>query len=100
MRQLNQRNQNNKVGISDDVKIWNARHPIDLWWRRKYNIPFGCKKHLKANFYDMAFDYLEQRYLELEELKKQLKKQNPLGIQESIPMSKEEIDEEFENLDV
>ncbi len=45
--------------IRRQVYEWNAKFPVDLWWREKHGIPFGSKRHRNANFIDMLFEYVE-----------------------------------------
>ena len=33
--------------------------PIDYWWRKKYNVPFGSRQHREQNFIDMLIEYQE-----------------------------------------
>lgn len=50
--------------LRDEIIIWNADFPIDRWWRKKYNIPFGSKTHMEANFLDQVFEYEEDKMFE------------------------------------
>ena len=51
--------------IKDDIKNfildWNS-FPLDLWWRRKYKIPFGSQAHREMNFIDMSIEYQEELF--------------------------------------
>src|ERR1043165_3978184 len=42
---------------------WNKLYPWDLWWRKKYNIPFGSPQHKVMSFLDMIIEYHEDYYL-------------------------------------
>lgn len=37
-------------------------YPFDHWWRKKYNVPFGSKKHKDACFIDMVIEFKEDLY--------------------------------------
>lgn len=55
--------------IKEYIRWWNVIFPIDRWWREKYRIPFGSKKHLESSFVDMLLEYyedLEYRRIRLE----------------------------------
>lgn len=97
---------------NQDIRLfilqWNKQYPIDFWWRKKYNVPFGSKKHLEMNHLDMLIDYEEEKLFEeiREQHKRQaeIKENEELGLKslskDIVPMSSKEIDEEFENLDL
>lgn len=40
---------------------WNLTFPLDIWWRRKYKIPLFSEKHLDANQFDIALEYIEEK---------------------------------------
>lgn len=42
---------------------WNAKFPIDLWWRKKYKVAFGSKEHLRASIPNQLHDYLEDKLI-------------------------------------
>ena len=54
---------NLKSNVKDFVIDWNNKFPIDFWWRKKYNIPFGSKAHREANFIDMLIEFEEQKMM-------------------------------------
>lgn len=100
-----------KSSIKDDVNrfIFNWHEfPFDYWWRKKYNIPFGSQAHREMNFIDMYIEHQEELLLkevsinyseeheEIEDME--------LGIhndkREVVKLSKEEIDDDYENLDL
>lgn len=98
------------MSLKADLKAflidWNNKYPIDFWWRKKYNIPFGSEAHLKANFLDMYADFLEEKMMN-EFIKKDDKKAdeefdlaNPGAVKKVIKMSSEEIDNEFDNINL
>ena len=41
------------------ISVWNTKFPIDYWWRKKHNIPFGSKKHNEMSLIDMRLEYEE-----------------------------------------
>ena len=57
-----------KLPSSKDLKSfivsWNIRFKNDRIWRKKYNIPFGSEKHLKANQIDIYLDIIEDELFE------------------------------------
>lgn len=42
---------------------WDSEFSIDLWWRRKYNVPFNSLKHRESSFIDMYFEYREEKLI-------------------------------------
>ena len=90
---------------------WNTKFPVDYWWRKQYNVPFGSEQHRSMTFLDMAFEYLEYvefRIIEIQqklEFKRQADIKNNIFSQvvpgaEAAHMTKKEIDEAYENLDL
>lgn len=80
---------------------------FDYWWRKKYNIPFGSKAHREMSFIDMFTEYQEEillKELREEYLREQEAEENKaLNIssdKEVVKLSKKEIDEDYENLDL
>ena len=75
-------NKNLKERTDDFLFRWH-KFPIDYWWRKKYKVAF--------------IEYKEE--VNMLKLKKQLEKdeeQNP----NAVPVSQEEIDDDYENLDL
>lgn len=78
----------------------------DYWWRKKYNVPFGSLQHRKMFLQDMLLEYLEEieiLKIELSEKQKQLKEENNLlgfSNDKTEKMTKKEVDELFDNLDL
>ena len=94
-----------KREVEDFVFDWNS-FPIDYWWRKKYNVPFGSKKHREMSFIDMVIEWKEEHIMrsifekkdkdEDEEENKML-----LGTgKEVVKPTAKEIDEDYENLDL
>lgn len=87
------------------VLQWNNRFPLDSWWRRKYNIPFGSKEHFETDLFKMRFDYEEERMFRLKAVARIMK----LGLSEVLEILDEKIanaahstinDTEFEEIDL
>ena len=83
--------------------------PFDYWWRKKYKIPFGSQAHREMNFIDMYIEYREEFLLNkaIEEHDKAVsdREDEELGLKDGsskrvIKMTKQEIDDDFENLDL
>lgn len=99
-----------KNRISAFIIEW-TKFPIDIWWRKKYNVPFGSKSHREMNFIDMAIDYQETLYWnkavneipiskELQDEEDFIDSQLNANNERVVKMSQEEIDEEYENIDL
>lgn len=94
------------------VISWNNDFPVDYWWRKQYNVPFGSESHRSMTFVEMAFEYLEfveYRVIEIEHILESKRKtdikNNELFTQTSpgkevVHMSKKEAAEEYDNLDL
>lgn len=83
--------------------------PFDYWWRKKYKIPFGSQAHREMNFIDMYIEYREEFLLNkaIEEYDKSVsdREDEEQGLKDGsekrvIKMTKQEIDDDFENLDL
>lgn len=68
--------------MEEEVIKWNLRFPIDRWWRKKYNIPFGSPAHLGTSFLDQLFEYKE------DELFKELSEEKPYVPNEGLILKK------------
>jgi len=102
---------NPKRTIKDEIEhfIFNWHEfSFDYWWRKKYNIPFGSQRHREMNFIDMAVEYREEMLLKEMADKEDIKDEEAVdrqfglneGKKEVIKMTKEEVDDEYENLDL
>lgn len=81
--------------------------PIDYWWRKRYNVPFGSPQHREMNFIDMFIEYQEEI-----EIRKSIDRgdewedeveNEALGLnteKEVVKVSQEEIDKDFDNLNL
>lgn len=97
---------NTKEKVDKFIFDWHD-FPFDYWWRKKYKIPFGSQAHREINFIDMYIEYREEFLLNkaLSDYEKadSAKDDRALGIKDSeevVKLSKKEIDEDFENLDL
>lgn len=98
-----------KSDFSDFVIRWNFHYPIDFWWRKKYGVSFGSKKHRSMSHVDMLIDFVEgvelrrwkrsSRDKELQDTLASLGQPSNLN-REVIRLSKKDIDDEFANLDI
>lgn len=82
--------------------------PFDYWWRKKYNVPFGSQAHREMNFIDMYVEYREEFLLnkaikDYEDADSE-REDRELGLKCSnkkvVKLTKQEIDDDFENLDL
>jgi hypothetical protein len=86
---------NLKSNVKDFVIDWNNKFPIDFWWRKKYNIPFGSKAHREANFIDMLIEFEEQKMM----VENVGKTDDDFDNDENFEvMNQDEIDEEYDKL--
>ena len=91
---------------------WNNDFPVDYWWRKHFNVPFGSVKHRQMSFLYMAFEYIEFVEYKIIELNNRIEskrqtdiKNNELFTQTSpgkevLHMTRKEAAEEYENLDL
>src|ERR1035437_8357632 len=100
-----------KYDFKQFVLEWNDKHPLDIWWRKKYNVPFGSKSHLEMDFFSMRIEFEEHRILR--EQKKELEDKetrdedkeiygtlNEKDRDKVVQLTKKEVDDEFDNLDI
>lgn len=92
--------------VENFILDWH-QFPLDYWWRKKHNVPFGSQQHRDMNFIDMIVEYQEE--LVVNNLIKQYredqeeKENSELGLKDGskvIHVSKEQIDDDYENLDL
>ena len=79
--------------------------PLDYWWRKKYNIPFGSQQHRSMSFIDMYVEYQEELLLRESERISDEQENEEIGFNNDkesnvVNLSKKEIDEEYDNLDL
>lgn len=94
-----------KNNIKDEIKrfIFNWHEfPFDYWWRKRYNIPFGSPTHREMNFIDMYIEYQEDLLLNNIAEQEDIEEDIDLGINEKevVKLSKQEIDDDYDNLDL
>lgn len=92
--------------VDNFILDWH-QFPLDYWWRKKHNVPFGSQQHRDMNFFDMLVEYREEFVMNklIEKYKKdeEQKQNEKIGLQENedvVNMSKEQIDDDYENLDL
>lgn len=90
--------------LSEYIIAWNNKHPYDFFWRRKYKVSFGSRQHLEMSFIDMKLDLIEdkeyEKFIRLYEERQKADKTILLIPAEEAILTKEELDREFEDLDI
>jgi hypothetical protein len=88
--------------IRQQINNWNSKFPIDYWWRKKYNIPFGSSAHREANLIDMFYDYEEEKIMNklIEKMSSEESEEKEADLNVGKKMSKKELDDAFDNLDI
>lgn len=88
--------------IRHQITNWNNKFPIDYWWRKKYNIPFGSSAHREANLIDMFYDYEEEKIMNklMENVSSEKVGEVEADLNVGKKMSKKELDDAFDNLDI
>jgi hypothetical protein len=98
--------------IQDDILHRMRKHPVDLAWRKKYNIPYGSPQHLCMSRLDMFIDLEEDRLLkEMLEENDTVREEEFGSVDESLynsgdekkqilRISKKDVDTEYDNLDL
>lgn len=96
------------------VRDWLAQNPVDYFWRKKYNVPFGSRAHREMTLVDMVIDLEEEKFVrslrenaennvsedEFEGLSLgDLQPANQSGKQ-IIKLSKKEVEAEYESLNL
>lgn len=87
--------ENKNKELDSFIYRWD-RFVIDYWWRRRYNIPFGSKKHREMNFIDMLIEYRENQLVNKTETEEYV----PQDSIQEVFLTPQEIDNEYENLDL
>lgn len=88
------------------VKWWSFNFPLDIWYRRRFDIRFNSDEHRKLNLIDMMFEFEElviyqEAVFEDAEEKKRVEYFDETGrwlYQEEY--SSAVVDEAFDNLDI
>lgn len=89
--------------LQEFVKIWNRKVPIDKWYRKKYNIPFGSEVHKNVNLADMFFEFYEFVLDKYKIKNKEVIEPYERGkgnFMKSISYSRKDIDTLFDELDI
>ena len=86
--------------VKQFVYSWSTRFPVDLWWRKKYNIPFNSPAHRQSNFIDQYIEFIENKMLNEEVDKKEKYQLGSLNWMKPKVYSDEEIKDIFDNLDL
>lgn len=97
MNPSNQKTSELRQKVINFIATWHSGFILDYWWRKKYNIPFGSLKHRSMNFIDMYIEYQEE--IEIKNLREKAKKSEE-EYDENIHVSQEEIDEDYEKLNL
>lgn len=50
----------NTKSLREFIIFWDNKFPFDLWWRKKYNIPFNSSKHREISLLDMKIEWIEE----------------------------------------
>jgi len=79
---------------------WNNALPIDLWWRKQCKVSWGSKEHRATSFFIQFWEWIESKSIKEAISKKDEMEIDELSDNKIISMSQEEIDNEFENLDI
>ena len=84
------------------IQIWDMEFPIDYWWRKKYNVPFGSPTHKAMTFIEMKIDHEEDKIAKRAYWKSKYKDENdPLFMdQEEGKEVFEDADELFDSIDI
>lgn len=90
--------------VNNFLVKWHNDFILDYWWRKKHDIAFGSSAHREMNFIDMFIEYQEEVAIRSAQLKAQRKEEEQwLGkerLESMVEMSQEEIDEDYENIDI
>lgn len=87
--------------VDSFLNIWHY-FPIDYWWRKKYNVPFGSSQHREMNFIDMFIEYREELLINSSVNKIDDEENKTIGLtsESGVKVTQQEIDDDFENLDL
>ena len=93
-----------KYDVRNFIFYWHE-FPLDYWWRKKYNIPFGSPQHRSMSFIDMYVEYQEELLLRESERISEEQENEEVGFNNDnrsdvVNLSKKEIDEDYDNLDL
>lgn len=86
-----------RLAVNNFLHHWHTDFVIDYWWRKKYNVPFGSEQHRQMSWIDMYIEYCEDK--KIKELRER-EENEQFSIPDSEPMTQQEIDEDFENINL
>lgn len=93
-----------RTEVSNFLTRWHNDFILDYWWRKKHDVAFGSAAHREMNFIDMFIEYQEEVIIKRAQLKEQRKEEEDwLGkerFENMVQMSQQEIDEDYENIDI
>ena len=83
--------------IRDFVFSWHNIF-VDYWWRKKYNVPFGSRRHREMSLIDMSVEYIED--WEIRKIMRRHEEIDDFDDDVGERMTKDEIDNEYDDLDI
>lgn len=93
-----------RTEVNNFLTRWHNDFILDYWWRKKHDIAFGSAAHREMNFIDMFIEYQEEVIIKRAQLKEQRKEEEDwLGkerFENMVQMSQQEIDDDYENIDI
>lgn len=93
----------NPIGIKSArqfVLNWNNQFPLDLWFRRRYNIPFNSPEHRRSNFIDQFIEFTEDKMLREEIQKKEKYQPGKLNWMKKKKYTDQEVQEMFDQINL
>lgn len=91
------------ISLTTDIRNfiinWNNKFPIDYWWRKKYNIPFGSIDHKNMSMIDMKIDHEESKMIARLQMKKITNQEDVDEGDKLPPLTVEEENELFNNME-
>lgn len=85
----------------DEQREWLIRFPFDYWWRKKHNVAFGSSAHREISFFDQLREFREDEAINRQRTKEDA--QDDYGLMTDAygePLSQDEIDRDYEDLDL
>lgn len=52
-------NSNHKNNFRKFTENWNIKYPLDRWYRKRYNIPFGSDQHKSIDIQNIRIEFEE-----------------------------------------
>ena len=99
-----EKQQNNKNQLKKEIRgfvlHWHD-FPIDYWWRKRYNVPFGSEAHRSMNFIDMAIEFEECEIINSHLIKINKEKiEREYDEQGGVYVSDDELEQDYESLNL